>query len=127
MKYNVLDNNTCNSHHVGFVHCFLLILKFFLKEKILGARLKNKTTVITGGNTGIGKAICKAFAKESSNIVIGWYEHEAEALNLVDEITASNISVKAIQVDVTDEKSVKNLFRIAIELFGDIDILKNNA
>ena len=52
----------------------------------MSARLKNKTTVITGGNTGIGKAICKAFAKESSNVVIGWYEHEAEALNLVDEI-----------------------------------------
>ena len=93
----------------------------------MSARLKNKTTVITGGNTGIGKAICKAFAKESSNVVIGWYEHEAEALNLVDEITANNISVKAIQVDVTDEKSVKNFIRIAIELFGDIDILINNA
>ena len=93
----------------------------------MSARLENKTTVITGGNTGIGKAICKAFAKESSNVVIGWYEHEAEALNLVDEITANNISAKAIQVDVTDENSVKNFIRIAIELFGDIDILINNA
>ena len=81
----------------------------------MSARLKNKTTVITGGNTGIGKAICKAFAKENSNVVIGWYEHEAEALTLVDEISANNISVKAIQVDVTDEKSVTNfLAKMAI-------------
>ena len=93
----------------------------------MSARLKGKTAVITGGNTGIGKAICKAFAKEGSNVIIGWHEHEAEALNLVDEITAESILAKAIPVDVTDETSVENFIRNAIELFEGIDILINNA
>ena len=46
--------------------------------------------------------------------------------DLVDEITANNISVKAIQVDVTDETSEK-FYQDCDELFGDIDILINNA
>ena len=83
--------------------------------------------VITGGNTGIGRAVCKAFAQEGSNVVVGWYEHETEANSLVDEIIAENVTAKAIPVDVTDETSVKEFFNRTIELFQNIDILINNA
>ena len=93
----------------------------------MSARLKDNTTVITGGNTGIGKAICKAFAKKGGNVVIGWHEHEAEALSLVDVITTKSILAKAIPVEVADETSVENCIRDAIELFEGIDILINNA
>tara|TARA_E500000331_G_scaffold356440_2_gene414806 strand:+ start:1553 stop:2317 length:765 start_codon:yes stop_codon:yes gene_type:complete len=97
-------------------------------EVNLKNRLEGKTVIITGGNTGIGKAVCTALGREGSNVVIGWYEHESQARSLAD--TINNIDMAAaipVFVDVTNEKSVEVFVGSAFEKFGSVDVLINNA
>ena len=83
--------------------------------------------MVTGGNTGIGRAISLAFAIEGSNLVVGWHERQSETDSLVQEILAFDVQVKAISVDVTNESSVTKFIADGIAHFGNIDILVNNA
>lgn len=89
--------------------------------------LEGKSAIVTGGNTGIGRAICLALGKAGANIVIAWYEHESRALELVAELEAAGSKALAVQTDVTDEGSVEALFSAARSAFGTLDILINNA
>lgn len=87
--------------------------------------LEGRTSIITGGAQGIGFSIAEAFAKEGSNIVLGDLNGsavEAAALRL-------GIGGKAIGVecDVTDAASVDALLRAAVETFGQVDVMVNNA
>ena len=60
---------------------------------ILG-RLRGKTALITGGNTGIGRSIALAFAREGADVAIAWIDREAEAESLVAEIEALGEEVR---------------------------------
>lgn len=83
-------------------------------------RLQNQVALITGGNTGIGKAIGLAFADEGADITIAWYERGAEAQALATQIETKGCRARCIEVDVTDETQVE-------ATFGQLDILVNNA
>lgn len=89
-------------------------------------RLKNKTAIITGGGQGIGRATCELFAEEGASVVIA--ERNVET----GQATAAHISRaggKAIfvQTEVTDEPSIQRMVDSAVNAFGRIDILVNNA
>lgn len=90
-------------------------------------RLAGKTAMITGGNTGIGRAICMAYAEEGADVVIVWYEHEQEAQQLAGTIRGKGRQALVLRCDVTDENAVITTFRQAIADFGSLDILVNNA
>ncbi len=88
--------------------------------------LKNRTAIITGGSSGIGRATAELFAQEGANIVLtGLYTEE------VDEAAASIVAAggKAIGMvaDSADPKAPKAVFAKAIETFGQVDIMVNNA
>ncbi len=93
----------------------------------MSKRLNKKVSIVTGGNTGIGRAISLALAAEGSHVIIGWNVYEKEATILADEIKSLNVNAKAIQIDVTNENSVKNLVKETLSEFGQVDILINNA
>lgn len=89
-------------------------------------RLKDKVAIVTGGGTGIGKAISLAFASEQATVIVA-----ARTLSKLDE-TAKEIISKggqstAIQTDVTDENQVKRMVAKALNEYGQIDILVNNS
>ncbi|WP_179137464.1 SDR family NAD(P)-dependent oxidoreductase [Candidatus Entotheonella palauensis] len=90
-------------------------------------RLQNQVALVTGGNTGIGRAVCLAFAEEGADVVIAWYEREAEAQSLAEEIEAEGRRAARIEVDVTDETRVVAMMRQVEAAFGRLDILVNNA
>lgn len=90
-------------------------------------RLNGKVALVTGGNTGIGRAVCLAFANEGADVAIGWFEHEPEAKSLAKSIERKDRQVTLVRVDVTDEDQVKSMVRHTITTFGGIDILVNNA
>lgn len=87
----------------------------------------NKTVVITGGATGIGKEISSQFSDLGENVVIGYNKSKKEALGLLEDLRKTNKNIVAIKADLSSEKESENLVLSAIDQFGKIDILVNNA
>lgn len=90
-------------------------------------KLKDKVALITGSDSGIGKAIAVAFAAEGCKVVVTYHSDEKGAKEVVNIITQKNGIAIYRQLDVADEASVHNLFETVIEHYGQIDILVNNA
>ncbi|MBT4514818.1 MAG: SDR family oxidoreductase [Chloroflexi bacterium] len=89
-------------------------------------KLDGKVAVITGGGTGIGKAIGKAFAEEGCDLVLA--ARNAERLKeSAEEIAAVGVRTVAVPTDVASEADVIALFERAMSEFGRVDLLVNNA
>jgi NAD(P)-dependent dehydrogenase (short-subunit alcohol dehydrogenase family) len=89
-------------------------------------RLQDKVAIITGAGAGLGRASALLFAEEGAKVVIA--EHNAErAERVAKEITEAGGTALAIQVDVSDQAQVRAMTDDAINHFGKLDILFNNA
>lgn len=89
-------------------------------------RLKGKTVVITGGNSGVGAAAALLFAEEGANVVIS--ARRAAALDEVaKKITEKGGKVLAVPTDISKDEDCKNLMKAAVDKFGALDVLVNNA
>lgn len=94
--------------------------------------IKNKVILITGGSMGIGKETAYKFAKEGGKIIITYYEKEKNATNNASVVQKECIKRGAgdaviISLNLLDDKSIKNSIKQAVDKFGEIDILINNA
>ena len=93
----------------------------------------NKTIFITGASRGIGKAIAIKLAKEGANIVIAAKSTEENPklggtiYSAAKEIEAAGGKALALQVDIRNEAQIKDAVAKAVETFGGIDVLINNA
>lgn len=89
-------------------------------------RLEGKVAVITGGGSGIGLAITRAFNSEGAIVVIA--ARTASKLKaVVDTINSSGGRARAIPTDISDEEQVKKMVAQALAEYGRIDVLVNNA
>lgn len=94
---------------------------------------KNKTAFITGASRGIGKAIALRLAADGANIVIAAKSIEENPklggtiYSAAEEIKAAGGNALPVQCDIRDEMQIQNAFAKAVERFGGIDILVNNA
>ena len=88
--------------------------------------MKDKVVVITGATSGIGKALAYRFAKNGYKVVIGARRHEL-LIAVAEDIKLNGGEVAFAAVDVSKESECKNLVQTAIERFGKIDVLINNA
>lgn len=89
--------------------------------------LNNQTAIVTGGSSGLGKAIALLYGKNGANVVVNYYSDEEEANEIVTEIEKSGGKAIAVQANVGKEEDVKNLFRKTIDTFGSLDILVANS
>lgn len=88
----------------------------------------NKNVLITGRTRGIGEAISREFAKKGYNLIINYINSKEKAEKLKTELeTEFNISVLTIQGDLSEEKAIENMVDIAMDKFGKVDVLVNNA
>ena len=89
--------------------------------------LESKVIVVTGGGTGLGKAMSKYFLELGASVVITSRKIDVlnETAKELAEQTKGNIT--PIQCDVTDYKQVENILNTSIEKYGKVDVLVNNA
>ena len=88
--------------------------------------MQNKVVIITGASSGIGKALAYEFARRGSNIVLGARNYD-RLTEIVEDIKQSGGNAICAQTDVSNEVDCKNLILTAIDHYGKIDILINNA
>ena len=88
----------------------------------------NKVALITGGSRGIGEKIAEKFATEGYNLVINYVSNIENVAKLEAKIKGNaNIEILFVQADVTSFESCENMINKAIEKFGHIDVVVNNA
>ncbi|WP_099822180.1 SDR family oxidoreductase [Tatumella sp. OPLPL6] len=91
-------------------------------------RLVGKKALITGGDSGIGRAVAIAYAREGADVAINYLPaEESDAQQVIDLIKAEGRKAVAIPGDITDEAFCKTLVDKAVQELGGLDILVNNA
>jgi glucose 1-dehydrogenase len=92
-------------------------------EKIL----KGQKALVTGGSSGIGRAVAVALGKAGADVVVNYVRGEDQAKEVTAEIRKCGSRAYAHQADVSNEDQVRNMFQKMYQEFGTIDILINNA
>lgn len=91
-------------------------------------KLAGRAAVITGGDSGIGRAVALAFAREGADVLISYLEaEEADAKETVRVIEEAGRKAVTVPGDITDEALCVEIVEKAVEEFGEIDVLVNNA
>jgi 3-oxoacyl-[acyl-carrier protein] reductase len=115
-----------------------------VQDKMIDPQLKDKTVLITGANTGIGKATALAFASQGTNIVIHYLGRKIDteepfqpeyygfggkegALELADQIKSKGVRAIIAEANLMVPEAIPGLFDEAETAFGRVDILVNNA
>ena len=96
-------------------------------DKSLPGLLKGQKALVTGANSGIGKACAIALGRAGADVVVNYVRGDDAAKEVVETITAAGVRAIAIQADVSNEAQVQAMFKQMIAEFGTIDILINNA
>ncbi|NGX46264.1 MAG: 2-dehydro-3-deoxy-D-gluconate 5-dehydrogenase, partial [Chlamydiae bacterium] len=89
--------------------------------------LKGKVAIVTGGNSGIGAAIVIALAKHGANIVIDYISHPEATDELEKEVAALGDQAIGVEADVSKVADLQKLVDHAVEKFGRVDVMVNNA
>lgn len=89
-------------------------------------RLRGKVAIITGGATGIGEAIAKKFAKEGAKVVVNGFP-EDPVMEVVNEISKGGWDAIGFMGDVSEEGNAMACVQFAVDTYGKLDILINNA
>jgi len=89
--------------------------------------LNSTVAIVTGGNGGLGRCICRALAEAGCQVVVVYAQSKSEADEVVAQLQAMGAQAGAIQCDVADPTQVDRLAQRTLEQFGRIDILVNDA
>ncbi len=88
---------------------------------------EKKTVLVTGGSRGIGKEVALKYAENGYNIVINYVSSNTDVEELKKEFEQKGAEALILKADVTNTEEVENVVNKAIEKFGTIDVLVNNA
>jgi glucose 1-dehydrogenase len=89
--------------------------------------LHGKVAIVTGGNTGIGRAVVLALAAEGADIVIDYIANEDEELSVEAAVRGLGDKVVGVKADVSKVEDLETLVGTAVSTFGRLDIMVNNA
>ncbi len=89
-------------------------------------RLENKVAIVTGAASGMGEATVKLFAAQGAKVVAADI-NVAGLERVVNEVQAAGGEIIAKQVDIGNEEMIKDMIQTAVDTYGHIDILMNNA
>lgn len=91
------------------------------------AKLQGKAALITGGDSGIGRAVAIAFAREGANVAFAYLEEDQDARDTRDIVEREGVRCLAFRGDVGEEKFCRDVVDKTVGAFGSLDILVNNA
>ncbi len=89
--------------------------------------LQGQTALVTGANSGIGRAIAISLGKAAANVVVNYVTKPEDAEAVAEEIRRGGQRAMTAQADVGDEAQVQAMFAAAVREFGTVDILVSNA
>lgn len=92
-----------------------------------GTKLQGQSALVTGANSGIGKAVAIELAKNGASVVVNYVTRPDAAQAVVDEIKSNGGNAIALLADVSKEDQVQSMFQAMFKEFETIDILVNNA
>jgi NAD(P)-dependent dehydrogenase (short-subunit alcohol dehydrogenase family) len=90
-------------------------------------KLAGKTAIITGGDSGIGRAVAIAFAREGADIVISYLNEHTDAQETAKWIEKAGRKAVLLPGDIQESEHCRNIINQALNSFGKIDVLVNNA
>ena len=90
-------------------------------------RLRGKKAVITGGDSGIGRAVAIAFAREGADVLISYLEEDEDAAETARWVEQEGRQAPLVRGDLADPAHCRQVIREAADAFGHIDVLVNNA
>lgn len=90
-------------------------------------RLEGKVAIVTGGDSGIGRAVCALFAREGANVAIVYLDNKADAADTVAIVEGEGRRAIMIKADVGKARSGVKIVAETVEKLGRLDILVNNA
>jgi 3-oxoacyl-[acyl-carrier protein] reductase len=93
----------------------------------VSSTLENRVAVVTGGSRGIGRAVALELAKRGAAVVINYNKSPESAEKVVEQIKADGRRAAAYQADVSNFNQAAALIKFAVDTFGDLQILVNNA
>ena len=97
------------------------------KDYVPSGKLKNKVAIITGGDSGLGRAAAIIYAKEGANIVIPYFNEHIDALETKKIIEDYGSKCLLLAGDISNKEFCQKIVKTTIEKFGKIDILVNNT
>jgi 3-oxoacyl-[acyl-carrier protein] reductase len=89
--------------------------------------LKGKTAIVTGSATGIGASVAIALARRGADIIVNYSKNEKDAQATAKAVKAEGADVRVVQADVAKDSDCRKLAQAALDAWGRIDILINNA
>jgi NAD(P)-dependent dehydrogenase (short-subunit alcohol dehydrogenase family) len=90
-------------------------------------RLEGRVAIVTGGGKGLGRAFCEGFAREGANVLAVTRKDIQGLEETVKKVRALGVEGEYQQIDVTSRADTERMAKVAIDKFGKIDILVNNA
>lgn len=86
-----------------------------------------KNIIVTGASRGIGRCIAENLAREGHNVLLNYNKSEKAAKEVKENLAKEGINIEIFKADVSKKQDVKKLIKYAIDKFGKVDVLINNA
>ena len=127
IKYQIMAPEQSQEKQPGLEYLMVPRPIFDNPEYKGSEKLKGKVAIITGADSGLGRAAAIAFVKEGAKVVIPYYDEHEDALETKEYIESLGGECLLLSGDISDKQFSKEIVSKTLETFGKIDILVNNA
>ena len=127
LEYEIMAPEQSQSKQPGLEYLMNPRPIFDNPNYIGSGKLKDKVAIITGGDSGLGRAAAVAFAKEGAKLVIPYYDEHEDAMETKRYIELLGGECEILSGDISDKIFSKKIVNFTLERFGKIDVLVNNA